>query len=112
MEGWQTAIVVVVALVAGALIPVLVQLSMTLRSARATLDRTGARLDRTLDALAATAERIDRATRMASAVGAAVGPAVGAAVRAWRASRPEDGDGAGRRDDAGEPEAAEKEERR
>lgn len=128
METWQTAVVVVVALVAGAMLPVLAQLSMMLRSSRAALERTSARLDRALDAVTATAERLDRATvglderriralmeafdslartvsqvrdsvRVASAVGAAVGPAVGAAVRAWRAGRPE-GDGAERGDDA------------
>ncbi len=123
MESWQTAIVVVASLIAGAALPVLVQLSMALRSTRATLERTASRADRALDAAAATAERFDRLTaalderrvralmesleslvrtvnqlresaRVATAVGAAVGPAVGAAVRAWRAGRPEDGDGA------------------
>jgi ABC-type transporter Mla subunit MlaD len=141
MESWQTAVVVVVALVAGTLLPVLVQLSMTLRSSRAALERTSARLDRALDAVAATAERIDRATaglderriralmesfdalartvnqvrdsvRVASAVGAAVGPAVGAAVRAWRAGRPEEGDGEEHRDEAAGPEGAGKGETR
>jgi hypothetical protein len=106
MESWQTAVVVVVSLVAGALLPVLVQLSLTLRSARVALERTSARLDRTLDALAATAERIDKATRVASAVGAAVGPAVGAAVRAWRAGHPEEGDGGEHRAEAAGPEGA------
>lgn len=141
MESWQTAVVVVVALVAGTLLPVLVQLSMTLRSARAALERTSARLDRALDAVAATAERFDKATaglderrihalmesfdslgrtvnrlrdsvRVASAVGAAVGPVVGAAVRAWRTARPEDDDGAEQRHEAAGPEGAGEEETR
>jgi len=140
MESWQTAVVALVALVAGACIPLLVQLSMTLRAARAALERTGARLDRVLDSAAVTAERLDRVTaglderrirallealdalartvnqlrdsvRVASAVGAAVGPAVGAAVRAWRAGRPEEGGAGGERDGAAPgPEAGKKEE--
>lgn len=141
MESWQTAVVVVVALVAGALLPVLVQLSMTLRSARAALERTSARLDRALDAVGATAERLDRATagiderrihalmesfdalhrtlnrlgdsvRVATAVGAAVGPAVGAAVRAWRTGRPEEGDGGERGHEAAGSEGPGEEETR
>lgn len=125
MESWQIAVVVVVSLLAGATLPVLAQLSMTLRASRAAIERTSTRVNRALDAVAATAERIDRATtglderriralmesidslsrtvnqvrdsvRVASAVGAAVGPAVGAAVRAWRAGRPEEGNGSER----------------
>ncbi len=117
MESWQTAVVIVGSLVAGAALPVLVQLSSTLRRARAALQRTASRADRALEAVAATAERLDRATaglderrvralmesidalvltvnqlreraHVAGTVAAAVGPAVGAAVRAWRAGRP------------------------
>lgn len=139
MESWQTAVVVVVSVLTGAVLPVLVQLSITLRSSRAALERASVRLDRALDAVAATAERLDKATaglderriraamesleslartvnqvresvRVASAVGAAVGPAVGAAVRAWRAGRPEDGDG--HHEDAALPEGDGKEETR
>ncbi len=123
MQSWETAVLVLVSIVAGAAIPVLVQLSMTLRSVRAALERTSARADRALESVTATAERFERATagldeqrvralmesfdslvrtvnqlresaRVAAAVGAAVGPAVGAAVRAWRAGRSEGGDGA------------------
>ncbi len=121
MGNWESAAVILVSLVAGAAIPLVVQLSIAVRSARAALERTSSRADRALDAVAAIAERLDRATagldeqriralmesfdslartvdqlresaRVATALGAAVGPAVGAAVRAWRAGRPEDGD--------------------
>lgn len=99
MESWQTAVVVVVAIVAGALLPVLVQLTLTLRSSRSVLESTSVRLGRALDAVSTTAERLDRiaaglertveqvreSVRIASAVGAAVAPSVGAAVKAWRA---------------------------
>lgn len=102
MENWQTAVVIVVAIVAGALLPVLVQLSLTLRSSRTVLEETSVRLGRTLDAVTATAGRLDRiaaglertvdqvrdSVRVASAVGAAVAPSVGAAVKAWRAGAP------------------------
>ncbi len=115
MESWQTAVVVVVAIVAGALLPVLVQLSLTIRSSRTVLEDTSVRLGRALDAVAATAERLDRITaglertvaqvrdsvRIASAVGAAVAPSVGAAVKAWRAGgeapAPDADEAAGRR---------------
>lgn len=104
MESWQTAVVIVVAVLAGALLPVLVQLSLTLRSSRTVLEDTSVRLGRALDAVTATAERLDRITaglertveqvresvRVATAVGAAVAPSVGAAVKAWRAGAPEE----------------------
>jgi ABC-type transporter Mla subunit MlaD len=99
MESWQTAVVVLVAVLAGALLPALVQLSLTLKTSRTVLEETSEKLGRTLDAVTATAERLDRITaglertvdqvresvRIASAVGAAVAPTVGAAVKAWRA---------------------------
>ena len=115
MESWQTALVVVVAALAGAAIPALASLGATLRSARQAVDR--AQLAETLAAVRSAAERIDRLAmrldegrrveglfesvntlsqtvnqlrdviRVASAVGAAVAPAVGAAVRAWRETR-------------------------
>lgn len=138
MDSWQTTLVVVVALLVGAAIPVLVQLSLTLRAARVTLEKTAGRLDVALDAVSQVAQRLDRITagidearvrslleaadslaltlrrvqdsvRVATAVGAAVGPAVGAAVRAWRAGPP--GDGAGEGPHPG-PDAEEKEEAR
>ncbi len=132
METWQIVIVVVASLLAGAAIPLLLQLSILVRDARTALERTRSGTDRTLAAVAATAERLEAATaglderrvrafmesfdslartvsqlrestRVASAVGAAVGPAVGAAVRAWRAGRVVDGDGPEHRDGAAGP---------
>lgn len=99
MNAWQTAVMIVVAVLAGALLPVLVQLALTLRTSRTVLEDTSVKLGRALDAVTATAERLDRITaglertvaqvhesvRIASAVGAAVAPSVGAAVKAWRA---------------------------
>ena len=113
METWQAALLVVVALAVGVAIPVLVQLTLALRSARDTLARAGraleaataaadrieriaARLEQdgrleaclaAMDAFARTAQKIGDTARVASAVGAAIGPAVGAAVRAWRSTQ-------------------------
>lgn len=114
MDAWQAVTLAVVALLAGALLPALVQLTLALRAWRA----TAARADAALGAITATAQRVDRMTarleegdrldrllagvdalsraashlvdglRLATAVGAAVGPAVGAAVRSWHDARP------------------------
>jgi len=123
MEGWQTAVVILVAVLLGASLPALVLLASVLRSARQLLDRTGRQLETTiasvseitvrLDALARrledgrkveafmdgitalsnTVAQLRDTLRVASAVGAAVGPAVGAAVRAWRSTAPGEGNG-------------------
>ena len=45
MEAWNVAAIVMLAILVGAAIPVLIQLFLTLRSARQVLDRTGPRLD-------------------------------------------------------------------
>jgi hypothetical protein len=122
MDGWQTALLVIAALLAGALLPAIVQLWLSLRALSAAADRISARAEEALAAVTATAQRLDRlsarleqgrrldhlldgidslsrtvvqlndAVRVASAVGAAVGPAIGAAVRAWRSTQPTDGD--------------------
>lgn len=114
MESWQTAVVVLLAVLVGAAIPALVSLGAALRSARRAVDGSGARLAEALAAVTSAVERVDRlasrleqgnrieslvesvaalsqtvnrfrdVVRTASAVGAAVAPAVGAAVRAWR----------------------------
>jgi len=114
MDAWQAVTLAVVALLAGALLPVLVQLALALRALRA----TAARADAALTAITSTAQRVDRmaatleqgdrldrllagvdtlsraaahlvdGVRFASAVGAAVGPAAMAAVRSWNDSRP------------------------
>ncbi len=117
MESWQTAVVVLLALLVGAAIPVLASLGATLRAARQTVDRSGLELAEALAAVRSAAERMERlasrldegrrleslfeavtsltqtvnqfrdVVRVASAAGAAVAPAVGAAVKAWRETR-------------------------
>ena len=117
MESWGIVLVVLVAVLVGAAVPVLVQLRATLRAMETTLQRSGARLDEALGATVAATRRIDGlvarleeggrieqlvdgvaavsrmvsqlrdAARVASAVGAAVGPAVAAAVHAFREDR-------------------------
>ena len=127
MESYQTAVVVVISLLAGAAMLVLMQLSIALRGTRAALERTALRAHRAIDAIATTAERLDRvtggldearvrtlmesfdsvlrtvsqlreSTRVAAAVGAAAAPAIGAAVKAWRAGSAEGGAVAQHRD--------------
>ncbi len=46
----------------GAAVPALLQLRKTLRTAEATLESTGRRVDQALDRLTTTLERVDRAT--------------------------------------------------
>jgi hypothetical protein len=123
MDPWQATLLVLIALVVGALLPAVVQLSLALRAARrsaAQAERTlavvgeaaqrieriagrleqGGRVDRLvdgIDSLSRTVTRLQETVRVASAVGAAVAPAVGAAVRAWRGpadgAAPDDADG-------------------
>jgi hypothetical protein len=117
MESWQVAMVTVAALLAGALIPVLFQVVLTLRAVRAAAEQAGpalvalkataerlewlsarigegGRVDRALEAidgLSQTVGKLQETARLASTVGAAVVPAVAAAVHAWRAAREDDG---------------------
>ena len=126
MDAWQAVTLAVVALLTGAILPALVQLTLALRAVRAAMERSeraivaitvtaerlarltarieeGGRVDRLLeaiDSLSGTVTRLQETARVAAAVGAAVGPAVGAAVHAWRASR---GEGATSRGGAGAP---------
>jgi hypothetical protein len=119
MEAYQAVLVAVVALLVGALLPVLFQLALTLRAVRAVAEQAGPvvasvavtaeRLQRitekleadgrvdsalaSLDALSRTVAKLQETARLASTVGAAVVPAVAAAVQAWQASG--EGDGAG-----------------
>ena len=95
MQNWQVAVVVLVAVGVGAALPALIQLWITLRTARSFLTTSGQRLDRALEETTATAARVGNLAesmqalsdkiRVAAAIGAAVGPAVAAAVRAFRA---------------------------
>ena len=60
MATWQVVAVVLLAVLVGALIPVLLQLRRTLLSAETLLNTTGPKLDRTLDELGEAASRINR----------------------------------------------------
>jgi hypothetical protein len=121
MEAYQAVLVAVAALLVGMLIPVLLQVVLTLRAVRAVTEQAGPALasitataerlerltakleegghvDRALEAiesLSLTVGRLQEAARIASSIGAAVGPAVAAAVKAWRASGEEPGDAPG-----------------
>jgi hypothetical protein len=88
-----------VAVLAGAAIPLMFQLWMTIQAARRVaerLDRVTARLEegQRVDELIAAVDGVTRAARqigdgvkVASAIGAAIGPAAAAAIQAWRASQ-------------------------
>jgi uncharacterized protein YoxC len=60
MELWVTIGVVLLAVLVGALVPVLFQLRVTLKSAQRFLESTGRRLDRTLDEVSETTQRLNR----------------------------------------------------
>jgi hypothetical protein len=102
MQNWQVAVVVLASVLVGAALPALIQVWVTLRTARGFLITGGERIERGLVELNGSARRIEAIVgttgelagslralsekiRVASAVGAAVGPAVAAAVRAFRA---------------------------
>ena len=117
MEAWQAAMLAVVALLCGALLPVLYQLGQTLRAVReaaiqaapaiASIAVTAQRLERltaqleeggrlerglaAVDSLSQVVARLQETARTVSTIGAAVIPAVAAAVQAWHASREERG---------------------
>jgi len=114
MDGFQTAFLVLAAVVVGALLPLLVQLYSVLHTLRHVLEKTSKDVEEGTKTVHNVADRLDRLTadlardgkleamvsgvtavsemavqlrdtlKVATAVGAAVGPAVGAAVRAWR----------------------------
>jgi hypothetical protein len=122
MDSARVVEIVLVSVLLGALLPVLVQLWLTLRTVQRRLDRTADRLDRALEGLGVAAERLNRATqplddgrrvrelmdavdglartvnelrssaKVASAVGAAVVPAIAAAVRALRGPEEPEGE--------------------
>jgi uncharacterized protein YoxC len=56
---WQIVGVIVLAILVGALVPVLIQLRKTLRAAESVLGTTGPKLDRTLDEVSEAASRIN-----------------------------------------------------
>ena len=110
MDAYQAVLLVLAGLLVGALVPVVIQLALTLREVRklveqagpavaaatATVDRLdritlqleeGGRVERALaavDSLSTTVAKLQDTARLASTVASAVVPAVAAAVGAWR----------------------------
>jgi hypothetical protein len=114
MEGWQIALVVLVAVLVGALIPLIVQLYGTLHTLRAVVEKSAKDVEAGVQSIHRTADRIDRlgaalekdgkmaviiegatsaaqmvnqlrgTMQVAGPIAAAVVPAVVAAVRSWK----------------------------
>jgi phosphopantothenate synthetase len=119
MEGWQVALVVLAAVLVGALLPLIAQLYGTLHTLRAVVDKSAKDVEAAVVAIHRTAERVDRlgsalekdgklteivdgaasvaqmlnqmrgTMQIAGTVSAAVVPAVAAAVKAWKAAMDE-----------------------
>jgi len=120
MEGWQVALVVLAAVLVGALLPLIAQLYGTLHTLRAVVEKNAKDIEAAVVAIHRTAERVDRlgsalekdgklteivdgaasvaqmlnqmrgTMQIAGTVSAAVVPAVAAAVRAWKAAMDEE----------------------
>ena len=60
---WQIIAMILLAIIVGALIPVLVQLRKTLRAAETVLSTTGPKIDRTLEEVSEAASRINQVGR-------------------------------------------------
>jgi len=120
MEGWQVALVVLAAVLVGALLPLIAQLYGTLHTLRAVVEKNAKDIESAVVAIHSTAERVDRlgsalekdgklteivdgaasvaqmlnqmrgTMQIAGTVSAAVVPAVAAAVKAWKAAMDED----------------------
>ena len=116
MQGWQIALVVLVALLVGAVLPLLVQLYGTVHTLRTVMEKSSKDIEAALLGIHRTADRLDRlgatlekdgkmadivegavnaaqmvnqlrgTMQVAGPVAAAVVPAVVAAVRAWKGS--------------------------
>jgi hypothetical protein len=114
MEGWQIALVVLVAVLVGALLPLIVQLYGTLHTLRAVVEKSAKDVEAGVQSIHRTADRIDRlgaalekdgkmaviiegatsaaqmvnqlrgTMQVAGPIAAAVVPAVVAAVRSWK----------------------------
>jgi hypothetical protein len=114
MQGWQIALVVLVAVLVGAVLPLIVQLYGTLHTLRTVVEKSAKDVEAGVQSIHRTADRIDRlgaalekdgkmavivegatsaaqivnqmrgAMQVAGPVAAAVVPAVVAAVRAWK----------------------------
>ena len=120
MEGWQVALVVLAAVLVGALLPLIAQLYGTLHTLRAVMEKNAKDIEAAVVAIHRTAERVDRlgsalekdgklteivdgaasvaqmlnqvrgTMQIAGTVSAAVVPAVVAAVKAWKEAMDED----------------------
>jgi uncharacterized protein YoxC len=136
MESWQVAVLVLAAVLVGALLPMLVQLYSVLHVLHRVVDKVARDAEEMTKSIHRTADRVDRITaalekddkiekamegiaalsamvlqlrdtvKVASAVGAAVVPAVGAAVRAWHGAH-EGGHASPERSGGEDPPAAE-----
>lgn len=83
MDPVQVALVTLAALVVGMLIPVMIQVWLTLREVQQELRRTQSKLDPVLDDVRNVVAQIRSTTMIASAMGVAVT----AGVKAWRDAR-------------------------
>ena len=120
MEAWQVALVVMVAVLVGALLPLLVQVYGTLHTVRTVVEKSAKDVEAAVASIHRVAERADRlgqalekdgrvgeiveglasaaevmnqmrsTLQVAGTVSAAVVPAVTAAVRAWKGTMHED----------------------
>lgn len=120
MEGWQVALVVLAAVLVGALLPLIAQLYGTMRTLRAVVEKNAKDVEAAVVAIHRTAERVDRlgsalekdgklteivdgaasvaqmlnqvrgTMQIAGTVSAAIVPAVVAAVKAWKEAMDED----------------------
>jgi phosphopantothenate synthetase len=120
MEGWQVALLVLAAVLVGALLPLIAQLYGTLRTLRSVVEKSAKDVEAAVVAIHRTSERVDRlgsalekdgklteivdgaaslaqmlnqmrgTMQIAGTVSAAVVPAVAAAVRAWKAAMDEE----------------------
>lgn len=120
MEGWQIALVVLVAVLVGALIPLVVQLYGTVQTLRKVAEKSAKDVESALAGIHRTADRLDRlgaalekdgkmeaiiegatsaaqmvnqlrsTMQIAGPVAAAVVPAAMAAVRAWKGAMESD----------------------
>jgi hypothetical protein len=120
MQGWQIALVVLVAVFVGALLPLVVQLYGTLHTLRVVVEKSAKDIEAAVGSIHRTADRLDKlgaalekdgkmaeiiegltsaaqvmnqvrgTLQVAGPIAAAVVPAVAAAVKAWRGGMEED----------------------
>lgn len=120
MEGWQIALVVLAAVLVGALLPLIAQLYGTLHTVRAVVEKSAKDIEAAVVSIHRTSERVERlgaalekdgklaeivdgaasaaqllnqmrgTMQIAGTVSAAVVPAVTAAVRAWKGAIDQD----------------------